>query len=73
MSGRELEAVGQADRLLTVAQVAATLQVDDDTVRRWLRAGQLLGTNLGSRAGYRVRQSDLDAFLDARSNRKSVG
>jgi excisionase family DNA binding protein len=73
MSGRELEAVGQADRLLTVAQVAATLQVDNDTVRRWLRAGQLLGTNLGSRAGYRVRQSDLDAFLDARSNRKSVG
>ena len=73
MSGRELEAIGQADRLLTVAQVAATLQVDEDTVRRWLRAGQLLGTNLGSRAGYRVRQSDLDAFLDARSNRKSAG
>jgi excisionase family DNA binding protein len=73
MSGRELEAIGQADRLLTVAQVAATLQVDEDTVRRWLRAGQLLGTNRGSRAGYRVRQSDLDAFLDARSNRKSVG
>ena len=73
MSGRELEAVSHADRLLTVAQVAATLQVDEDTVRRWLRAGQLLGTNLGSRAGYRVRQSDLDAFLDARSNRKPTG
>jgi excisionase family DNA binding protein len=73
MSGRELETVGHTDRLLTVAQVAATLQVDEDTVRRWLRAGRLLGTNLGSRAGYRVRQSDLDAFLEARSNRRPVG
>lgn len=68
---------GESDRenrLLTVAQVAATLQLDEGTVRRWLRQGRLQGTHLGARAGYRVRQADLDAFLDARSTgRRTTG
>jgi excisionase family DNA binding protein len=51
------------DLLLTVPEVAATLRLHPDTVRRWLRAGQLPALNLGGRRGYRVRQSELDRFL----------
>lgn len=51
------------DALLTVPEVAATLRLHPDTVRRWLRAGQLPAVNLGGRRGYRVRRSELDRFL----------
>ncbi|HEV2109066.1 MAG TPA: helix-turn-helix domain-containing protein [Thermomicrobiales bacterium] len=48
---------------LTVAQIAERLQVHPETVRRWLRDGQLAGRNFGGKSGYRVRESDLEAFL----------
>jgi excisionase family DNA binding protein len=54
------------EQLLTVAQVADRLQVNSETVRRWLRSGELPGILLGDRAGYRVSAADLKAFLDAR-------
>lgn len=57
--------------LLTVAQAAAYLQVSIDTVRRWCRTGELRCTFLGDRAGYRIRQSDLDLFLERRDNTKA--
>ena len=53
-------------RLLTVAQVAEYCQVNVDTVRRWCRSGILRCITLGDRAGYRIRQEDLDAFIEAR-------
>jgi excisionase family DNA binding protein len=56
-----------------VPEVAATLRVDENTVRRWIRRGRLHGMNLGGPSGYRVRQSDLDAFLDSLSTRKRAG
>jgi excisionase family DNA binding protein len=59
-----------SDRLLTVPEVAAALRVDENTVRRWLRRGRLSGVNLGHRIGYRVRQSELDRFLEALSTRQ---
>jgi excisionase family DNA binding protein len=49
---------------LTVAQIAERLQVHPETVRRWLRDGQIVGRNFGGRSGYRVRERDLEAFLD---------
>ncbi len=52
------------DRWLTVQQIAAMLQIDDETVRRWLRSGELPGLLLGRKGGYRVQESDLTAFLD---------
>jgi len=52
------------DKWLTVEQIAAQLQVTEQTVRRWLRSGALIGRNFSGRTGYRVRQSDLDAFLE---------
>jgi excisionase family DNA binding protein len=54
------------DDLLTVAEVAAMLRLNDQTVRKWLRDGRLPGIYLGTRtAGWRVKRSDVTAFLDA--------
>ncbi|HZQ37077.1 MAG TPA: helix-turn-helix domain-containing protein [Dehalococcoidia bacterium] len=48
---------------LTVAEVAARLRLNPETVRRWLKAGRLRGYRLGgTKAGWRVRVSDLEAF-----------
>jgi excisionase family DNA binding protein len=51
---------------LTVNEVAERLKVTPLTVRRWLNAGSLEGIQLGDRAGWRVTESDLQTFLDAR-------
>ncbi len=53
-----------SDELLTVAQVAERLKVNRETVRRWLRAGQLRGTLLGDRAGWRIPASEVERFID---------
>ena len=56
-----------ADRWLTVAQVADRLQVSQETVRRWIRNGDLPVLELGGlKAGYRVRETDLAAFIAER-------
>jgi excisionase family DNA binding protein len=52
------------ERWYTVEQIAATLQVHEQTVRRWLREGALRGRSFGGKTGWRVRESDLRAFLD---------
>jgi len=54
---------------MTVEQVAERLQVSPWTVRRWLRDGELEGSNLGDRAGWRVPGGAVERFLEARSNR----
>lgn len=57
-------------RWLTVRDVAESLKVHEETVRRWIRRGDLVALDLGGpRAGYRVRPSDLNAFIDANFNR----
>jgi excisionase family DNA binding protein len=48
---------------LTVAEIARLLQIDEQTVRRWIRAGRLPATNLGGKAGYRIEPNDLQGFL----------
>ena len=51
---------------LTVNEVAERLQVTPLTVRRWLKAGALSGSQLGDRAGCRITEADVRTFLDAR-------
>jgi excisionase family DNA binding protein len=53
---------------LTVEQVAERLQVSAWTVRRWLRDGELEGSHLSDRAGWRVPEGAIERFLQARSN-----
>lgn len=49
--------------LLTVAEVADLLRVSDMTVYRLIRTGELPAVRVGR--NYRVRESALDAFLEA--------
>ncbi len=54
-------------RWLTVEDVATQLQVSTETVRRWIRSGQLPVLDLGGpKAGYRIRGDALAAFLAER-------
>ena len=54
------------DRVLTVPEVAELLHVGEETVRRWLRRGELQGFLLGgTKLGYRVRLSEVERFLAA--------
>jgi excisionase family DNA binding protein len=55
-----------AERLLTVDEVAERLRVTPETVRVWLRQGELAGISLGRRAGYRIEEAELQRFLDRR-------
>jgi excisionase family DNA binding protein len=50
---------------LTTSDVATRLGVSLDTVRRWLRSGELKGTPFG-RAGYRIDDADFQEFLALR-------
>ena len=52
---------------LTVQDVAELLKVNEETVRRWIRGGELAVLNLGRpRAGYRIRRDELDSFIKER-------
>jgi excisionase family DNA binding protein len=55
------------DEWLTVEEVADYFRVNPETVRRWIRGGELAVLDLGGpRAGYRIRRSDLLAFTESR-------
>lgn len=61
------------DRVLTVNQVAERLQVNEQTVRRWLREGDLVGAPLGGRTGWRIPESEVAAFLERRRLQAETG
>jgi len=54
-----------ADRLLTVAEVASTMRVSNMTVYRLIKSGELAALRVGK--SYRIRESDVDRYLSARS------
>ncbi len=55
------------DQWWTVQEVAEHLKVTQETVRRWIRNGELAVLDIGGpKAGYRIRQRDLDAFIAGR-------
>jgi excisionase family DNA binding protein len=59
----------ELETFMTVEEVARRLSLNPETIRRWLRSGRLRGIRLGERrAGWRVRDSDLNAFLNERAN-----
>lgn len=49
---------------LTVEEVAASLRVTKDTVRRWCQSGKLRATFLSRRAGYRIQPGEVSRILN---------
>ncbi len=52
-------------RLLTLREVADALQVSEKTVRRLVGRGDLVGFKVGDRGQVRVKEEDLEAYLEA--------
>lgn len=52
------------EEYLTLKQVARQLQVDDKTVRRYIKAGKIPAIEIGGR--YRIAPADLRVFLESR-------
>lgn len=59
------------EEFLTVAQVADKLQVHVETVRIWIRSGELDAIDIGNE--YRIETNDLNDFIQKRklSRRKN--
>lgn len=55
---------GRQTGLLTTAEVAEQLRVHPRTVQRWLLSGRLRATRTGPKV-WRIREEDLNAFLEA--------
>jgi excisionase family DNA binding protein len=53
------------DRLLTVAEVAATMRVSNMTVYRLIKGGDLPALRVEK--NYRIRESDVEVYLSDRS------
>lgn len=51
-------------KYLTVTEVAETLDVTEETVRRWLRSGRLEGTLLSRKAGWRIRPEAIEQMME---------
>jgi len=58
------------DTLLTVDEVAKRLSVHVDTIRRWIRSGELEAIDLGGPAGYRISQGELNRFIRERVTKR---
>lgn len=54
------------EKMLRLDEVADQLGVNIETVRRWVRNGEIEVIDLGGKAGYRVTETALDRFLRSR-------
>jgi excisionase family DNA binding protein len=52
------------DKMLSVEEVAGELGVNPETVRVWIRSGELVALSIGK--GYRISRADLDDFIRRR-------
>ncbi len=52
------------DPWLTVEQISERLQFHPDTVRRLLREGKIRGHRVNRRAGWRVKASEIERFVE---------
>ena len=61
------------DEFMTVAEVAAILKLNQQTVRNWIDAGTLPAVRIGRRV--RIKRSDFDAVVEANysGNRNTAG
>jgi excisionase family DNA binding protein len=61
----------QVESMLTISEVAQSLNVHINTVRRWSNQGLLKTFRIGSRGDRRYRQQDIENFLVRERNPKS--
>lgn len=52
------------DRLLTPADAAERCQLSTKAILRAIRAGRLRASRLGERGALRIRESDVDAWIE---------
>ena len=52
--------------MLTLHEVAVEMKVSESTVRRWVRAGALIAYKVGQRGQLRIREEDLERYLETR-------
>ena len=61
-----------SDNQMTIKDVARIMKVDEKTVRRWIKNGELHATkDIFGR--YQISLSDLDAFRERRRRRYNPG
>lgn len=58
----------EIEKLFTIEEVAKILRVHTRTVTRYIEAGKLRASKIGV---WRIKQSDLNAFLEKTSNTKN--
>jgi excisionase family DNA binding protein len=58
----------QDDKMLTIEEVAERMRVNEKTVRNWIASGELPAFPIGKR-GYRISETDLRKFVEARKQR----
>jgi excisionase family DNA binding protein len=51
-------------KLITLSDVAGAMKVSESTVKRWVRGGLLRAYKVGKRGQLRVREEDLEEFLE---------
>jgi len=60
--------MSEIEKLYTIEEVAKIFRVSTRTVTRYIEDGRLKASKLGM---WRIKQSDLNAFLDETSNVKN--
>jgi len=54
------------DKLLTIKEVAKILRVSERSINRYIESGRLRASRIGQ---WRIKESDLERFLDKNSNK----
>jgi excisionase family DNA binding protein len=55
-----------ADKFYSIKELALLLGCDESFIQRQIKSGALVASKLSTRRLTRIRQSDLDAFINAR-------
>ena len=56
----------ESDEFMTVAEIAAILKLNQQTIRNWIDEGKLPALHIGRRV--RVRRADFDALIEDSSS-----
>ena len=67
-----MDAQAQQPQWWTVARVATELQVHPESVRRWLRSGEMRGFLLSDKQGWRVEVAEVRRFTTERQKAQEM-